>query len=520
MKEKIFHTRFNIFGRKTKDKAVQKAAYRSGEILHDEKYGRTYNYVNKGKKDQIESQIYLPEGASEKFLSREYLYNKVESCETRHKTGQLLREIEFSLYTEFTPDENKEIGEKLAKRLTDKGMIVDCCFHRLKENNPHCHMLVTLRDIKDGDSFGNKNTEWNDWQKKTLAKEFRAHLEELVNEKFKEKELNLFVSKESFADRGIDRIPTQHLPPDKKSKEYQKVKKKNKEIRKRNNHRQEKKEVKKDYQVQKEVRSIVLETELIYQADLVGREVKVTMEQTNKKKQLDPIEYGNEHSYYNNSKEQTTEKKPPRRDQSKPYTTGEMYKDGIEEHKKNFNKRREDLKQNKEKVKSARTKYKEAKEKHNRNITYKKEDRSILKNDIDMLKARMKGTSRFSISDWKERRQLKSEIAQKKVLVKKKNIEIKREKSKIKQAKKEYTKHLKEKVKMYADKTKEYVKMYKAQREMEKVKDLKQELNNVISLKEFKQEKQQVKMKKPQEIKMEKQRKEELKKEKANERSR
>ncbi|WP_220775590.1 MobA/MobL family protein [Bacillus sp. BML-BC060] len=517
MKEKIFHTRFKVFGRSDSHKAVQKAAYRSGEKLHDERYGRTYNYINKGKKEGIESTIYLPEGASEKFLDREYLYNKIESCETRTKTGQLMKEIEFSLYTEFTPEENKELVEKAAKRLTDKGMIADCCIHKLQGDNPHCHMMLTLRDIKDGDSFGNKNREWDDYHKRTLSKEFRAHWEELVNEKFKEKGLNLFVSKESFKKRGIDRIPTQHLPADKTSEKYQKVKKKNKEIRKRNNHRQEKKEAKRDYQVQKEVRSIVLETELVYQADMVGREVKITMEQTNKKKQLEPIEYSDDNSYYNESR--TSEKKPPKRDNQKQYTTGEMYKDGIEEHKKDFNKRREDLKQNKEKIKSARQLYKDTKEKHKRNITYKKEDRDMLKNDIGMLKARLKGTSVLSISDWKERRQLKSQIAQKKVLVKKKNIEIKREKSKIKQAKKEYTKHLKDKVKLYANKTKDYMKMLKTQLEMEKVKDLKQEMDNVVSLKEFKKEKQQVEMKKPKDLQMEKQRKEEQKKQKTSDRS-
>ncbi|WP_156576987.1 MobA/MobL family protein [Bacillus luti] len=520
MKEKIFHTRFNVFGRSDGAKAVQKAAYRSGEKLYDETYGRTYNYTNKAKKEGIESTIYLPKGASEKFLDRQYLYNKMETCET-WKTGQLIKEIEFSLYTEFTPEENKELVEKAAKRMTDKGMIADCCFHKLKGDNPHCHMMLSLRDIsKDGESFGKKNREWDDFKKKTLSNEFRAHWEELVNEKFKEKGLDLFVSKDSFEKRGLDRIPTRHLPADKTSEKYKKVKKKNKEIRKRNNHRQEKKEAKKDYQVQKEVRSIVLETELVYQADLVGREVKITMEQTNKKKQLEPIQYGDSHSYYNNEKEQTAEKKPPRRDNQKQYTTGEMYRDGIKDHNQKYEKRREDLKQNKEKVKSAREIYKETKEKHKRNITYKKEDRANLKNEMDMHKAKLKGTSRFSISDWKERRQLKSKIAQTKVMMKKKNIEIKREKEKIKQAKRTYTKHLKEKVKLYADKTKEYVKMYKAQREMEKVKDLKQELNNVVSLKDFKKEKQQVEMKKPQEIKMEKQRKEELKKEKTNERSR
>ncbi|CAM4254625.1 hypothetical protein BAQ48_07825 [Bacillus luti] len=520
MKEKIFHTRFKVFGRADSHKAVQKAAYRSGEKLHDERYGRTYNYVNKGKKEQIESTIYLPEGASEKFLDRQYLYNKIESCETWEKTGQLMKEIEFSLYTELTPEENKELVEKAAKRLTDKGMIADCCFHKLQGDNPHCHMILTLRDIKDGDSFGNKNREWDDYHKRTLSKEFRAHWEELVNEKFKEKGLNLFVSKESFKKRGIDRIPTQHLPANKTSEKYQKVKKKNKEIKKRNNHRQEKKEAKRDYKVQKEARSIVLETELVYQADLVGREVKSTMEQTNKKKQLEPIAYENSHSYYNDSQERTAEKKPPRHDQDKQYTTGEMYKDEIKENKKNFDKRREDLKQNKEKTKSARKVYKETKEKHKRNITYKKEDRANLKNDIDMYKAKLKGTSILSISDWKERRQLKSKIAQTKVLVKKKNIEIKREKNKIKQAKRTYTNHLKDKVKLYANKTKDYMKMLKTQMEMEKAKDLKQELNNVVSLKEFKQEKQQIEMKNPKDLQMEKQRKEELKKEKTNKRSR
>ena len=43
----------------------------------------------------------------------------------------------------------------------DRGMIADIAFHRLASDNPHAHVLLSMRSI-GADGFGNKSREWNE----------------------------------------------------------------------------------------------------------------------------------------------------------------------------------------------------------------------------------------------------------------------------------------------------------------------------------------------------------------------
>ncbi|MGR5921022.1 MobA/MobL family protein [Bacillus paranthracis] len=221
MQEKFFHMRTRVHKRSEGAKAVLKAAYRSGEIIHDEKYDRLRNYEGKKKKDGIESEVFLPSHVSEKYKDRAFLYNEIERIEKR-KDAQLNREIEFSLYTEFTPKENKELVKRFTEFFTGKGMVADACFHKLTGDNPHCHLTLTMREIEeDGVTFNKKKN--RDWNAKEMNEQYRKLWEEIVNEAYKKKGLDLFVSRKSFEERGITKIATKHLPRDKNSNHYKEV---------------------------------------------------------------------------------------------------------------------------------------------------------------------------------------------------------------------------------------------------------------------------------------------------------
>ena len=68
----------------------------------------------RSKTDVFQSEILLPEGASDVFLNRQALWNHVESCEKR-KDAQLAREVVISLPRELSPEQNWELAREFVQ---------------------------------------------------------------------------------------------------------------------------------------------------------------------------------------------------------------------------------------------------------------------------------------------------------------------------------------------------------------------------------------------------------------------
>lgn len=463
--------RTRIHKRSDGAKAVSKAAYRSGEKLFDEKYDRIRNYENKGKKDGIESEIFLPSHVSEKYKDRNVLYNEIERIEKR-KDAQLNREIEFSLYTEFTPKENKELVKRFSEFFTEKGMIADVCFHKLKGDNPHCHLTLTMREIEnDGVTFNKKKN--RDWNSKEMNEQYRNLWEELVNEMYKKKGLDLFVSRKSFEERGIDKIATKHLPWDKNSDRYKEVVIENKKIKKRNNFKQKKKESKQEIVQVKEVKQIMRNSKIY------GKEV-LSMEA---------------HERFSKYEEQ---EQVQEQQQERSRTVGDLFKDQLqtlEAQYERLNNATRSLKENKKRSYERYHEYKETQ--YDKKMSLKKEDVIDMKLNYQMRKIDLKRTKVFSIRDFQRRKEIKLDMKKMKLQIKKKKLEMKREKKKLKLYKKEHAKDRKKLISNYKDRAKTFLQIKKTERVMSKVKDLNKQITNdkVVSLKDFKKEKIKLEMK-------------------------
>ncbi|MSS67585.1 MobA/MobL family protein, partial [Xylella fastidiosa] len=79
----------------------------------------------------------------------------VEHCEKRNDS-QLARELEVALPTELTPDQQRELVRGFVRsQFVDVGMVADIAIHHAKSENPHAHILLTMRDIGT-DGFGKK----------------------------------------------------------------------------------------------------------------------------------------------------------------------------------------------------------------------------------------------------------------------------------------------------------------------------------------------------------------------------
>ena len=194
--------------------ACAAAAYRSGELIRDDRRGCEHDYTRRGGVDREHCAVMLPEGAPGRWADRSTLWNEVEAAEKR-KDAQLAREVEVSLPRELDADERFALARDFAQReFVDRGMVADLCIHDKGDGNPHAHIMLTTRNVEDG-AFGGKERAWND---KALLQQWREGwerdqnlaLERVYDREGVADEERSYVDCRSFKDRGVDREPTQH----------------------------------------------------------------------------------------------------------------------------------------------------------------------------------------------------------------------------------------------------------------------------------------------------------------------
>jgi MobA/MobL family len=455
-KEKIFHLSIRNFSRAKGHNGIQKGAYRTGLKIEDEKRGLIFNYEKKAQKENISYEMILPAGASNKFNDPRYFYNEIERSEKR-SDARLFKEIELALYQELTTEENKILAKKFAEEISQKYNVpVNVNFHKLDSHNPHSHIVIGLRSI-EGEHFSSKKN--RDLDKKGFIQETRQRWEELSNQEFKRKNLNLFVSHKSYKDRGINKIPGKHvnrkyLIDDEKQENLSF----NKSVKKHNRRQ--------DFKYQKAIvkRTTRQEKELVSAV----RSSRITGKEVN---ELD-----------------------------KKMTVSKLYNNEIESLKNQYGQRKKSIsekmkteKEKRQKLQQGRVSFNQKKEKHQNVMFHKKNDLQELKFGQKELKSELKSYSKFNPFNWKKRREIKRQMVHNKIQQKRKKLEMKREKERLKYHKKQ----LNEKKKDLRNERKEIFNLYKKQamtkvktlklsKEKKKVKDLTKTVENVVSLKEFK----------------------------------
>ncbi len=203
----IYHCSVSVGSRGKGASSVSAAAYREGKKLTNEKTGEVHDYTN--KRDVVESFNLLPENAPSRFQISSALWNEVEQVE-RRKDAQLFREVRVALPRELTHDENKKmVVDYCEKNFVSQGMIASVAFHSSKSDNPHCHIMLTMREItKNG--FGQKCRQWNDRQQ---IQEWRKNWGETANQHLAECGHQSRIDHRTLEAQGIERTPQIHLGP-------------------------------------------------------------------------------------------------------------------------------------------------------------------------------------------------------------------------------------------------------------------------------------------------------------------
>lgn len=158
----IYHFSGTVISRSQGRSAIACAAYRSGELLHDDRQDKTFDYSKKS--DVAYTEILLPDHAPAWMGDREKLWNAVEASEKR-KDSQLAREFNFALPRELTTEQNIALAKEFVQNeFVKHGMIADLAIHVDKakdgEVQPHAHVMLTMREVT-AEGFGQKVREWN-----------------------------------------------------------------------------------------------------------------------------------------------------------------------------------------------------------------------------------------------------------------------------------------------------------------------------------------------------------------------
>lgn len=233
MEKKGLHTNMDIVQRSKGVSVVAKAAYNAREKITDERYGRHYDYIK--KTDLVFSEVFLPDHIPIKYKYRSLLWNEIERIE-KARDSQLARNLLFALPRELTDEEQQKLLKEFIKtNFTDKGMIADCNVHKPmasdKKENPHAHILLTLREMDEqgkwkakskkeyildengekiklpSGNYKSRKINLNDWSDKDKAKEWRQSFENYCNEYLKNKNLDVRIDLRSFKEQGREEEP-------------------------------------------------------------------------------------------------------------------------------------------------------------------------------------------------------------------------------------------------------------------------------------------------------------------------
>jgi MobA/MobL family len=209
----IAYVRSTVAGRSNNKSATAMAAYRSGSIIVDRASGKVHDYTKKLGVDHSAILSPLATTDANKWLTdRAKLWNRVEAGEKRYD-AQLAREIVIAIPRELDRDDQIDlIREYVQSSFVDRGMIADINMHHLDGDNPHAHVMLTMRQLQiDGQgivSFGNKDRTWND---KNLYKRQKLEWGKTANRYLQKAGFAVRIDSRSYEEQGIERIPQVHL---------------------------------------------------------------------------------------------------------------------------------------------------------------------------------------------------------------------------------------------------------------------------------------------------------------------
>jgi Ti-type conjugative transfer relaxase TraA len=229
------HFSVSIVSRGDGRSAVLSAAYRHCAKMEYEREARSVDYTR--KQGLLHEEFVVPADAPQWLRSliadrsvagaAEAFWNKVEACEKR-SDAQLAKDITIALPLELTAQQNITlVRDFVARHILAKGMVADWVYHDAPDN-PHVHLMMTLRPLTE-DGFGPKKVAVigengevvRNKTGKIVYEQWAGGMDDFTalrdawfvtqNQHLALGGIDLRVDGRSFAERGIDLVPTTHI---------------------------------------------------------------------------------------------------------------------------------------------------------------------------------------------------------------------------------------------------------------------------------------------------------------------
>ncbi len=231
----ITHFTPQLIGRRNGRSAVLSAAYRHCARMTYEIEARTVDYSN--KRGLAHEEFLLPPGAPKWALAliadrsisgaAESFWNRVEAFEKRDD-AQFAKEFIIALPVELSKEQNVALMRQFVfEQVLSRGQVADWVYHD-EPGNPHVHLMTTLRPLtekgfgakkiavigEDGQPVRTRNGKilYRLWagEKAEFLQQRNSWLD-LQNEHLALGGLEARVDGRSYAERGIDIVPTVHI---------------------------------------------------------------------------------------------------------------------------------------------------------------------------------------------------------------------------------------------------------------------------------------------------------------------
>lgn len=203
----IYFMNVQIISRSAGRSAPGSAAYRAGQRITDERTGLTFDYTR--RRCEIETEILAPAGSPAWAQDRAQLWNQVERTE-RRADAQLAREIVVAFPKELDRQQQRELIRAYAQdQFVAKGMVADLAMHWAKDN-PHAHIMLTMREMTPDGLATKKNRDWN---RPELLEQWRERWAHHANQALERAGREERIDHRSLAEQGSDRLPQVHLGP-------------------------------------------------------------------------------------------------------------------------------------------------------------------------------------------------------------------------------------------------------------------------------------------------------------------
>ena len=122
--------------------------------MHNDYDGVQHDYTR--KLGLVWQQVFLPDMASAEWADQEALWNAVEESE-KTKDSRLAREFVVALPIELGRDAwIKLLTDFIQTNFVAVGMCADVAIHDTDGHNPHAHIMVTVRPLKDNGTWQQK----------------------------------------------------------------------------------------------------------------------------------------------------------------------------------------------------------------------------------------------------------------------------------------------------------------------------------------------------------------------------